>query len=258
MLDASSPSPGDKTMNTQAVAKSEQTAVAGIGDLIQQLVMQPGFDVSKLREILELQREVRRDEAAAAYNEAMNAAQEEMRAVSQDASNPQTRSKYVSYAALDKAIRPLYTKHGFGLSFDTADGAPEGHVRVVCKVSCGGHSEFPHIDLPADGKGAKGGDVMTKTHATMSAITYGKRALLKMIFNIAESGAEDDDGNAAGNDAITEDEVATLRQKIIDLDADLPKVLAFNKVGRLEELTSKQYKKAIAALEDWARKAGHK
>jgi hypothetical protein len=51
--------------------------------------------------------------------------------------------------------------------------------------------------MPADGKGARGNDVMTKTHATGAAITYGKRYLLGMIFNLAVT--RDDDGNGAGN-----------------------------------------------------------
>jgi hypothetical protein len=50
--------------------------------------------------------------------------------------------------------------------------------------------------MPADGKGARGNDVMTKTHATGSAVSYGMRYLLKMIFNVS-SGEADDDGNAA-------------------------------------------------------------
>jgi hypothetical protein len=70
---------------------------------------------------------------------------------------------------------------------------------VICRVSHqNGHSRTYQIDMPADGKGAKGGDVMTKTHATGSAVSYGMRYLLKMIFNIAVSD-KDDDGNAAAN-----------------------------------------------------------
>src|SRR5690606_15862485 len=52
--------------------------------------------------------------------------------------------------------------------------------------------------MPADGKGAKGGDVMTKTHAAGSAMSYGQRYLLKLIFNVA-IGENDDDGNSAGS-----------------------------------------------------------
>jgi hypothetical protein len=69
-------------------------------------------------------------------------------------------------------------------------------VCVTCHVSHrGGWGADYRIDMPADGKGAKGGDVMTKTHAVGSATQYGMRYLLKMIFNVAIG--EDDDGNAA-------------------------------------------------------------
>lgn len=41
---------------------------------------------------------------------------------------------------------------------------------------------------------------MSRTHATGSAITYGKRYLKNMIFDLRFK-EKDDDGNAAGNEA---------------------------------------------------------
>jgi hypothetical protein len=81
------------------------------------------------------------------------------------------------------------------LSFDTGKADEENYVRVLCTVALGRHERSYHIDMPADGKGAKGNDVMTKTHAVGSAVTYGRRYLLLMIFNVA-IGENDDDGNA--------------------------------------------------------------
>ena len=96
------------------------------------------------------------------------------------------------------AAQRFYTKHGFGMTFNTAECQTPDTVRVVCKVvHTAGHSEQYQIDMPADGKGAKGGDVMTKTHATGSGTSYGMRYLLKMIWNVATA-ERDDDGNAAG------------------------------------------------------------
>src|SRR5262249_1970996 len=132
-----------------------------------------------------------------AFAASMRAAQAEMRPVAVDSNNPQTRSKYASYHALDLAVRPIYTKHGFSPSFNTGAGAPEGWVRVICTLFHDeGHAREHSIDMRADGKGAKGGDVMTKTHAVMSATSYGRRGLLGMMFNLAID--KDDDGNAAG------------------------------------------------------------
>lgn len=188
-----------------AVAKQVEPVTANIVEatpdtlmaVISRAAADPGTDVDKLARLMGLYERVQERGAEQAYNDAMNAAQEEMRPVAADANNPSTKSRYASYAALDRALRPIYTRHGFSVSFDTEDGAPADHVRVVCKVGHRvGHKERPHLDMPADGKGAKGGDVMTKTHAIGAAITYGKRYLLGMIFNIAIG--EDDDGNSNG------------------------------------------------------------
>jgi hypothetical protein len=50
--------------------------------------------------------------------------------------------------------------------------------------------------MPADGKGAQGGDVMTKTFATGAGMSYGARYLLKFIWNIAVG--EDDPEASTG------------------------------------------------------------
>jgi len=152
-------------------------------------------DIETIKIMADLYREERADQRRMEYSIAMTKAQTEMRPVATDSSNKQTHSKYASYAALDKAVRPIYTKYGFGLSFDTDVSPVDGCVRVLCDVShSGGHSTTHKIDMPADGKGAKGGDVMTKTHATGAATSYGMRYLLKMIFNLSV-GEDDTDGN---------------------------------------------------------------
>jgi hypothetical protein len=139
------------------------------------------------------------------FNEAMNAVQMELGRVAPDLTNPQTHSRYASYAALDKKIRPIYTKHGFSLSFDSGDSPLPDTVRVLCFVSHkGGHTrKYTGPPMPADGKGAKGGEVMSKTHATGAAMSYGARYLLKYIFNISV-GEEDTDGNEDSNGELAE------------------------------------------------------
>lgn len=190
------------TVQERRVMSAEPTSMF---DVIAQAIRDPELDVEKLERLAGLYERLTDRQAEVTYNEAMNAAQQEMRPIAADANNPQTKSKYASYAALDRALRPIYTHHGFSISFDTADGAAADHVRVVCKIGHrGGHKERPHLDMPADGKGAKGGDVMTKTHAIGAAVTYGKRYLLGMIFNIAVGGDVDDDGNSNGGREMSE------------------------------------------------------
>jgi hypothetical protein len=121
-----------------------------------------------------------------------------MRTIGKDASNPQTRSKYATYAKVDQALRPIYTEHGFSLSFDEDDCPKPDHIRVVCYVGHeAGHTRKYHADMPCTNLGAKGGTTaMNATQAVGSAKSYGKRYLVLDIFNVS-TGEHDDDGNGA-------------------------------------------------------------
>jgi hypothetical protein len=176
----------------------------------------------------------------------MAKAQAEMRPVAADADNPQTRSKYASYAALDRALRPIYTLNGFALSFNTLPGAAEGFVRVSCELShVGGHSREYSVDMPSDGKGAKGGDVMTKTHATGAAMSYGMRYLLKMIFNVAV-GEDDRDGN--DRETVSAEQAATLESLIAEVAADKAKFLKWAKAEKIDDILAKDYPDCVGML----------
>lgn len=223
---------------------------AALMEVISRAAADPNTDVDKLERLLAMYERIKAHSAEQAYHDAMSEAQSEMRPIAADASNPQTKSKYASFVALDRVLRPIYTKHGFSLSYDTDDGAPPDYVRVVCKISHrDGHTERPRIDMPADGKGAKGGDVMTKTHATGAAMTYGQRYLLKMIFNIAVG---DDNDKGWGNDPtefITEAQRDSLLQLADEVGADKRKFCEYLNVESFTNIPAHQFIRAKQALE---------
>lgn len=182
-------------MNAAVAVPDTLPPATSIMQVIERAAMNPMVDIDKMERLLAMKERMDGKEAEAAFNGAMTMAQSEMGRISADASNPQTRSQYVTYGKLDSILRPIYTRHGFSLSFSqSADDHTEGHSRFVCTVARGGFSRLYQIDMPNDGKGAKGNDVMTKTHAQGAAASYAMRYLLKMIFNVA-IGEEDDDGN---------------------------------------------------------------
>lgn len=189
-------------MNANAVAKLHDDAPpvaegATLLAVISRIASDPSTDVDKLERLMAMYERGEAKRAEAEFNDALNQAQSEMGTIGVNKTNNQTHSSYATYEKLDVKLRPIYIRHGFALSFDTAEGAPENCIRVVCYVSHkAGHTRRYQADMPADGKGAKGNDVMTKTHAAGSAMSYGMRYLLKMIFNVAV-GEHDDDGNAA-------------------------------------------------------------
>lgn len=224
---------------------------AAIFQIIERAARDQTVDIDKMKELMAMRNQMRAEEAELEFDGAMAAAQEEMEPVRADADNPQTKSKYASYAALDRAIRPVYTKHGFSVTFDTGDSPLPEHVRVIAKVAHrGGHRDRPHIDMPADGKGAKGGDVMTRTHATGSAVQYGRRYLLGMIFNLAV--AKDDDGNGASarNDGgpISKEQVKMLLDLIEATETPIEKFCEWAKVEAVPDLPARHFQKAVDVL----------
>lgn len=178
---------------------ADVTGASAVLETIARAARDPITDVAKMVTLFEMYEKMQAKQAEQAFFAGMRDAQNRMRAVVPHATNSQTRSLYATYAAIDREIRPIYSDAGFALSFDTEE-AGDAAVRVCCVVShVGGHSRKYALLMPADGKGAKGGDVMTKTHATGSAVSYGMRYLLKMIFNVAVGDLPDDDGNQASS-----------------------------------------------------------
>lgn len=233
---------------------TQQTSIAtmdsgSIMQVISKAASDPSVDVDKLERLMSMYERLEAKKAETAFHAAMAAAQAEMGRVSTDATNPQTRSKYATYAALDRALRPVYTRHGLALSFDT-EPTQELVVRVLCHVSHrDGHCQVYRVEMPADGKGAKGNDVMTKTHAAGSAMSYGMRYLLKLIFNVA-IGEDDDDGNHASIPRITEEQAANIQAMLDEIGRDsAPGFLRYMQANRIEDIQAGQYQRAIAALE---------
>jgi hypothetical protein len=235
-----------------APAASETTAIIS---MIERAASDQRVDVDKLERLMAMRERMEAKHAETAFNIAMKNAQAEMRPIGADALNPQTKSKYATYAKLDSVLRQIYTKHGFSLSFDEDDSPKPDHVRVVCYVAHeAGHTRTYRKDMPADGKGAKGGDVMTKTHATGAAASYGARYLLKGIFNIAV-GEDDRDGNKPADvETISEDQVMQLRDLIEAVGADEVRFKTFIKVEHLSDILASKFDAAVKLLKQKERR----
>ena len=218
-------------------------------------VRDPAVDPAKLKALLDMKNDERMETAKTQPTPSRcRMHRQKMEPVRKDCENRQTSSKYASYAALDRAIRRHYSGNGFALSVQyRGDHRPPDVMRVnVRRMHKAGFSRDFQIDIPVVTKGPKGRDVMTATHATMSANTYGKRGLLKMIFNIAEY-AEDDDGNAAGSMPISERSLASLKAKLIETDTDEPRFCQWLGVRALHQIPEAKLGKAMMGLEQKAK-----
>ena len=167
-------------------------------DGIQRAAADPNTDIAKMQALLDMGLRLESIKAERAFNEAIRATQEKIPPIKRSKSNKHTSSTYADLEAVNRIIVPIYTTHGLSLSFGTADCPLADHYRVTCRVShVGGHSANYQHDVPTDAAGAKGTANKNPTQAAGSALSYGRRYLAALIFNLTTT--DDDDANTAGD-----------------------------------------------------------
>jgi hypothetical protein len=144
--------------------------------------------------LLDKQQEMLRERARQEFNSAMSEVMADIGPVIRDRLNPAVNRKYATLEAIDAVARPEYSKHGFAVRFGCDKPPKDGWMRITCTVShSGGYSEQNYLDSPVDLQ--QGARARTPVQAVGSTITYLRRYLLQMAFNIVLADDEtDDDG----------------------------------------------------------------
>lgn len=245
--------------------KTETNAVADVAPMrdastaflafLKNAASDPTTDMDKVERLFGMYERVELERKKSAYNRAMAMAQAEMAPVVKNQRNKQTSSNYADLAAIADAITPIYTRHGFGVSFSTKSAA-EGLFGLVAEVTHeGGFDKRYEYEMPSAGKGLRGNDNMTPTHAFGTNITYLRRYAKLMIFDIATK--DDADGNAPkqpatrqdGDDApISEAQYKELSGLITETKTDIDKFLIVGGIQSLSELDVGGFKRARSML----------
>src|ERR1700761_8151430 len=103
---------------TELITIEKQDHKSPVAAMILEAARDPQVDAAKLTALWELAKSIEARDAENAFNRSMMAAQAEMKPILKDSENEQTHSKYAKLEKIDRAIRPIYTKHGFALSFN--------------------------------------------------------------------------------------------------------------------------------------------
>ena len=173
---------------------------------IERAAKDESFDVAKFETLLRVRRDEAHDQSRRVFNAAMAACQSEMEPVLRGSTNPDVRSKYAKLEAIDQQMRPVYTRHGFSVRFGSAPPPQPGWMRITCTVAHdGGYFEENYLDSPVTTQGSQGGRIaMTPVQAVGSVVTYLRRYLLGMVFNIVQADVvgEDNDGEGQRDEFI--------------------------------------------------------
>ena len=202
---------------------------AAMMQMIGQAATDPAVDMDKMERLWGMKKEMDANDAEKAFNVAMSKAQSKMTTIVAESENEQTKSKYAKHETIAKAIKPVYTKEGFSITFSEGDSHKEKYIRVMAILRHKqGHSEKHHLDLPLDLTGIKGSVNKTDIHGTGSTYTYGRRYLTCMIFDVATG--DDDDGNAASAPpplTITDEQATYLHALMTDNDLNTDHIMAW-------------------------------
>lgn len=212
-----------------------------------------GADISKLEKLLDLDKDWRAEQARMAAANALNRVQQTAPEVLKDARNPHIGNRFAQLETIHRTIKPVYTGEGFSISWSEDESKKEGHMRIIGDlIHTSGHIRRYWLDVPLDGTGAKGGQPgMNVTQAKGSTITYGRRYLETMIFNVTIAG-EDVDGNNPVLDPVTAaqiEEVTVLFKKVKKVsDIDWRRFMKSCQVETVDQLTQQGFKIAMGDL----------
>lgn len=214
-----------------------------------EIARDPTMTAEKITALAGAQKEIAAQEAEQAYTQAMNAAQRAMPAVVRDTLNDQTMSRYAKLETISQFIDPIVHDNGFTLSYGTADSALDAHYRVTCEVRhVGGHKTFHFADVPADLDAYEGEDKKIAIHAFGSSMTYGRRYLKCMVFDIVIKD-EDNDGNPSpSGPKVTPQDVDTLVDLMDAAGANRDRLLRVLGVDSFGDLPAARFDEARALI----------
>jgi len=170
----------DAPMNQLVQAEPESLLKA-----IAQAAQRQDVDALKIGALLRMHGEM-------TYNAAMAEVQAEIEPIARDATNSFIGNRYATLSKIISSIQPIYTKYGFNVRFRSGTPVGPGWVKIICVVSRGVHSETLELDSPIDNAGSGGKTNKTPVQAIGSTVSYLRRYLVCMAFNIVL--ADDDDG----------------------------------------------------------------
>lgn len=232
-----------------AVMKPAETLPAVTPAQMLQMAVQQGADLDKLEKLMELQERWEASQARKAWASAMAAFK----------ANPPNigKNKHVRFtnkagtvtdywhATLDNVcdvVATALSKHGLSHRWETQQA--DGRIKVTCHIThTGGHSESTSLHAAADDSGGK-----NQIQGIGSAATYLQRYTLLALTGLA-TGETDDDGKGTDYQRINASQVADLKALIQEVGADLPKLLTYWQIDRIEDINALAYKDVVASVE---------
>lgn len=252
-------------------------------EIAKECAMNPKVDAGKMAAIIAMAREEQNRIDERVFQLAKFEVQKLIPPITRDSLNSHTNSKWARLEKISAIADPIIRRHGFSLSYGEAECPLKDHYRVTCEVTHTptGYTKNYFIDVGMDSAGAKGGGTKSLAQGSGSSVTYARRFLKVMIFDINVVGEDFDGARYAiaaprdrGSDAvenqsqdqgdsvpdnITPAQVAEMKKEIDACGVKLERFLEYFGIGSIEKLPIGKFAEAVQQCRDYAgRKGGNK
>ena len=235
----------------RAVTRPDEGQPASLMNFVAAALHDPNVNVEKLSALLSMQRDVEADDARRQFNAALHAAQIAMPRVRKNGTIKLVKDgvskgsiPFATWEDVDTILRPIMREHGFSLSFSSGPrvGADTGIEMKATLLHAAGHSRDYALPLPPDV-----GHGRNALQAIGSTLSYGKRYLAELIFNIVREN-EDDDGDRGGATFISGEQKEAIVALMQEKGADTKAFLDFFEIAVLDDLREERFAQAMNML----------
>lgn len=154
------------------------TSLSQMGQLLQ-VALENNAAMDVIERMAALVEKERDYQARVDFDDALNDCQKSIGRIAPD-KNREKGIQWASYAAIDRVIRPIYTRYGFSLAFSQIAPMTPNHMNVKAKLSRSGKFEEFTREVPVVVPGQT-----SLADAEEAAYSRAQRYLVGKIFNIA-------------------------------------------------------------------------
>ena len=263
-----------KTTIVEPIVTSNIPTIMDVADnfipILERALFAPELPIERIIAIKEMIFEAREEEKKRQYYDAVTKAQALMPKIMKSHYNSQTNSYYENLEDVLDAIQPVLDECGLAVMCGEAAESPLGAIKIFYEIMHkAGYSKTFYYTCPLDNKGIKGNVNKTDIMGQGSSVSYGRRYLHKMVWNL--NTGDDNDGQSftpakqtyqrkAQYEAmpapapivmeyIDAAQKASLIELIDEAESNLDIIYRAYNIACLDDMTTTMYERATAKLQ---------
>ena len=211
-------------------------------NMIERVAMDPNLPIERLTALMDMRERQMNKEAEQVFNRVFAEAMSEMPMIPRTGKNNHSQQRYSTLDDLIKATRPVLSRHGLSLNWQTTASGNEYSVTAIVRHA-DGHSISTTLSGARDN-----GKQMNVLQGGGSTETYLKRYTGFSILGLASGDEVEDDGRAADTKTVTADQYIALRDKAAEAGVAEDKICLAAGVGDLQQFPAAQFDAAMKRL----------